>query len=169
MTIHISKIGDKGLTINDSVQISGAQLLDEEGYFNEEVHYHIVLRREEKRIRAKGRIKTTITINCIRCLEMFDMPIDSQFDIVLFPAEMLDERNTSLDPDEMEYIFYEGDQVDIEKILVEQVNLYTPLYPLCSDSCKGVCQTCGTNLNVATCSCDKTKSDIKFLFEKVKR
>ena len=42
---------------------------------------------------------------------------------------MVDQRSTALEDEDMEYIFYENDQIDLEKILVEQVNLFIPFKP----------------------------------------
>jgi len=35
----------------------------------------------------------------------------------------------------------------------EQVILGLPQHPLCSDVCKGLCQSCGNNLNLSACGC----------------
>jgi uncharacterized protein len=34
--------------------------------------------------------------------------------------------------------------------------------PLCSDACKGLCPTCGTNLNRGTCDCTSEWEDPRF-------
>ncbi len=31
--------------------------------------------------------------------------------------------------------------------------LSVPMKPLCSDECKGICPSCGANLNAAGCGC----------------
>jgi len=78
----------------------------------------------------------------------------------------MSDKGTSLNPDDMEYIFYEGDQIDVEKILSEQVNLFIPTNPICSSQCRGICPTCGINLNRGTCNCEEPRHSITFLFEK---
>ena len=37
-----------------------------------------------------------------------------------------------------------------------------PGYVQCSEDCKGLCATCGTNLNESTCSCTTTTSDSRW-------
>ena len=54
------------------------------------------------------------------------------------------------DPDAFEIV---GDQLDLRPVAREAVLLDAPSTPLCEPDCKGLCPTCGTNLNEASCSC----------------
>lgn len=169
MIINVNRISEQGLALNDTIDMDSALLLEDESFFLEGLNYQIVLKRENQRIQAQGKIKTTISLVCVRCLEQFELKINSRFDIILFPKEMVNLRSTSLDEEELEYIFFENDQIDLEKILIEQVNLFIPFKPVCNHDCKGICPGCGTNLNHNACPCEESKNEIKFLFEKVKR
>jgi uncharacterized protein len=44
----------------------------------------------------------------------------------------------------------------------EALQLFMPFAPLCSNDCKGLCQTCGQNLNEHKCSCSNEKIDVRF-------
>jgi len=169
MIINVNKISEQGYALNDTIDIDSALLLEDESFFLEGLNYQVFLKRENQRIQAQGKIKTTISLACVRCLEQFELKINSRFDIILFPKEMVDLRSTSLDDEELEYIFFENDQIDLEKILIEQVNLFIPFKPICDPGCKGICPGCGANLNHSACPCEEAKNEIKFLFEKVKR
>jgi uncharacterized protein len=169
MIINVNKISPAGYALNDTIDVDNAHLLEDESFFLEGLTYQIFFKRQDQRIQAQGKIKTGVSLVCVRCLEQFELKINSRFDIILFPKEMIDPRSTALDEEELEYIFYENDQIDLEKILVEQVNLFVPFKPVCKNECRGICPKCGTNLNHGTCSCEPSKNEIKFLFEKVKR
>jgi uncharacterized protein len=169
MIINVNKISDKGYALSDTLDIDSVHLLEDESFFLEGLNYQIFFKRQNQRIQAQGKIKTAISLVCVRCLEQFDLKINSRFDIVLFPKEMIDQRSSALETEELEYIFYENDQIDLEKILIEQVNLFIPFKPVCKTECKGICSSCGANLNHGACPCDQSKNEIKFLFEKVKR
>jgi uncharacterized protein len=169
MIINVNKISDKGYALNDTIEIDNSQLLEDDSYFLEGIDFQIFFKRQDQRIQAQGMIKTAISLVCVRCLEPFELKINSRFDIILFPKEMVDQRSTALEDEELEYIFYENDQIDLEKILVEQVNLFIPFKPVCRAECKGICPGCGANLNRGACPCDQAKNEIKFMFEKVKR
>ena len=169
MIINVNKISDSGYALNDTVDIDNSQLLEDDSFFVEGIDYQIFFSRQNQRIQAQGKIRTAISLVCVRCLEQFELKINSRFDIIFFPKEMVDQRSTALEDEELEYIFYENDQIDLEKILIEQVNLFIPFKPVCKADCKGICPSCGASLNRGACSCDQAKNEIKFLFEKVKR
>jgi uncharacterized protein len=162
MIINVNRISEQGYALNDTIDIDSTHLLEDESFFLEGLNYQIIFKRENQRIQAQGKIKTTISLVCVRCLEQFELKINSRFDIILFPKEMVDLRSTSLDEEELEYIFFEND-------LIEQVNLFIPFKPVCNPGCKGICPGCGANLNISACPCEESKNEIKFMFEKVKR
>ena len=53
--------------------------------------------------------------------------------------------------------FFTGTQLPIGEILREQVLLALPMKALCRVDCKGLCPTCGINLNSGTCDCPAEK------------
>jgi uncharacterized protein len=171
MLIDVNKIGAQGLLKQDSVVFDGTKLIEDGGCFLDEVHYSLHLSREGERIRAKGWVRTTVSLQCIDCLDNFEMGIDSKFDTILLPVSLMETktRNTPLNPEEMEYIFFDGDELDLERLLMEQVNLFIPFNPTCSPYCKGICPGCGVNLNYESCQCEHHVNEMNMFFEKIKR
>jgi uncharacterized protein len=53
--------------------------------------------------------------------------------------------------------FFTGTKLPIGEILREQVLLALPMKALCRVDCKGLCPTCGINLNSGTCDCPAEK------------
>jgi uncharacterized protein len=47
----------------------------------------------------------------------------------------------------------EGDLLDLADLVRDALILELPLAPLCRDDCKGLCVTCGADLNEADCGC----------------
>jgi uncharacterized protein len=45
--------------------------------------------------------------------------------------------------------------IDLSDLLSEQLQLQIPFQPLCRADCKGICVTCGADLNVGRCACAK--------------
>lgn len=164
MYIEIDQISPKGLVLNDRVALTEDMLLEDESFFLDEIIYNIRLSRDGSKIRARGRLKTMISIPCVNCLESFDLKIDSSFDIILFPAELIEMTNSSLSSEDMEYIFFEGDRIDLVKILMEQVNLFIPYKPVCSPDCRGLCPGCGANLNNESCHCEASLNEVSLLY-----
>jgi uncharacterized protein len=51
------------------------------------------------------------------------------------------------------FSYYEGDRIDLDEIIREQIILSEPTKHLCQEACKGLCQKCGKDLNEGPCSC----------------
>jgi uncharacterized protein len=67
--------------------------------------------------------------------------------------------------------YYEDETINIEPVLHDTITLSTPMKPLCSPDCKGLCPTCGIDLNIEACTCEVKKNDprwdpLKKLLEK---
>jgi uncharacterized protein len=54
---------------------------------------------------------------------------------------------------------YRGKEIDLDPILREQIVLAVPGYPVCKESCKGLCTVCGANLNERECGCERRVPD----------
>lgn len=102
-------------------------------------------------IRVKGEIFTEIEAQCSRCLTGFIQPIMIEFD----------EEFSRSQNDEDVYPINE-DIIDLEDMVIDNIILSAPVQPLCSEECKGLCPTCGTNLNAASCNCDNEVIDPRF-------
>lgn len=114
-------------------------------------------------IRVKGKYSVRIKAACDRCLEDSDFPIDREFDLVYRPDTFEGSEampgEAHLDADETEVGFYEGDGLELNEILREQVLLDLPMQRLCRPDCKGVCPYCGVNRNTTECQCGAGAKD----------
>jgi uncharacterized protein len=54
---------------------------------------------------------------------------------------------------------YSGKVIDLDPVVREQLLLSIPAYPVCRESCKGLCPVCGANLNDGDCGCDRRTPD----------
>ena len=59
------------------------------------------------------------------------------------------------DEDNDEFILVEDMKLDLDSLVREDMILALPAKILCRDDCKGLCQYCGKNLNLGSCSCKK--------------
>lgn len=167
MVIDVTRIGTQGLVLQDKVTLDEHLLIEEESRFTDELIYTVQFNRDGDKIRAKGHIKTNVSLPCVNCLENFELKVDSKFDVILFPARSIEAKHTPLSNDEMEYIFFDGDSIDLDRLLVEQVNLFIPYNPICSPYCKGLCPNCGVNLNYHDCQCENSISEMRLFFDKI--
>lgn len=103
---------------------------------------------------------------CSVCLKPFDLHMPVAFHINAKPraAEPKDlPREVELNPAELEEAFYEGDVLDLESTLREQILLALPMFPRCREDCHGLCPRCGINLNENLCACLPAEGDIRWV------
>jgi uncharacterized protein len=97
---------------------------------------------------------------CDRCLQSARFPLDVGFDLYYRPASLIArEEEVEIDDSEAEIGFYEGGGIALEDILREQVLLALPMQRVCSEVCKGICPSCGTNRNESVCDCRVETTD----------
>ena len=103
-----------------------------------------------------GKVETALRLQCARCLKEFSSPLSTTFDLTLHPLkEVLGEEEIELGSEEMESGFFEGGEIHLSEIACEQIFLELPYQPLCQEECRGLCPTCGRDLNLSSCECVK--------------
>jgi uncharacterized protein len=106
-----------------------------------------------------GTLRGDLVCQCARCLEEFPLSLDRPFSCVFMPLASpspvgrLPSRELELNHEDLSASFYSGDSVDVSALVQEQFLLALPSRLLCQDECKGLCEQCGVNLNVETCTC----------------
>lgn len=104
-----------------------------------------------------------VEMPCMRCLNPATVSIELQFRDE-FHSKI--EVNTGLalpKPDEEDPFFItENHLVDLGEAIREYALLELPMQPLCKADCKGLCPTCGADLNAGPCDCLSDESDERF-------
>jgi uncharacterized protein len=158
MIIDLDRIPPEGLQINSEFEFISDDLVYENSVFLEPVSVDLLIRRIDEEIFMKGTIKTLISFVCSRCLNPYEFPIDSQFDLVYLPEE-LDLIQEQLENEDMSRYFYYSSQIRLDDLILEQLNLTFPLKPLCSVECQGICPICGKVISDGQCHCATKESD----------
>lgn len=97
----------------------------------------------------RGRLRTTVRLACRRCLTSVDTEVDDVVDLLFEPLGPDDEDAE----DEVYPLPARGDELDLRDAVREQVLLRAPQFALCDEACRGLCPTCGTDLNTDPCDC----------------
>jgi len=169
MLIDVNKIGLQGLMVQDSIILDGKNLSEEDSSFLDPVAFAIQFIPEGRQINARGKIKTRLSLRCVSCLEHYETTIDSSFEVILFPVQFFEAKHTNapLAPEEMDFIFFNGKEIDLDQLLTEQVNLLIPYNPVCKEGCKGICAYCGKNQNNEPCDCNKKHKETSNIFDNI--
>jgi len=124
--------------------------------FETPLQSEVKIKKAGRSVLITGKVQTTLRLQCVRCLKEFFYPLSTTFDLTLHPLrEAPSEEETELVSEEMESGFFEGGEIHLSEIACEQVFLEIPYQPLCQEGCKGLCPTCGKDLNLSSCDCVK--------------
>jgi uncharacterized protein len=155
MKIQASEIPGEGLDIGGEEDIgSGTNGIAAKAVLKMRVE------KNGAEVRLKGSIEAGLNLECSRCLKPFRSDLSVPVDLVFIPAEgVAGEEGRELASDELNTGFYRGGEIDLGEISGEQVLLNVSMKPLCSESCKGICPVCGTDLNEGACGCTLKEGD----------
>jgi uncharacterized protein len=116
--------------------------------------------RDKDEFHLVGTIRGRLELQCSRCLEPFEWPVDAPFDLRYQPrARNTGEGEREIEDDDLSTAFYEDDRIDLGQLMREQFYLALPMKPLCRELCAGLCPVCGTNLNTGRCDCKRDWDD----------
>jgi uncharacterized protein len=120
-----------------------------------------ILENSGGQVRVQGRLTVSVEADCDRCLGTAPYSLDEPFDLFYQPSSIIDEDEDEIEIDDKtaEIGFYNGEGIELEEILQEQVVLLLPVQRLCSESCLGICPICGKNRNESGCHCTAALTD----------
>lgn len=148
------------LDLRDIIHIPGAKKefsceLDLSGYrfygehpFDRSVRVSGVVRNMAGALQLTGEAVTVLDTRCDRCLK----PITVDLRV---PVETLLAEELANGEDSDEIVLLDKGQVDLDEIFTTACVLSLEGKHLCSEECKGLCPTCGKDLNEGPCDCGK--------------
>lgn len=105
---------------------------------------------------VRGTLEGTLLESCRRCLEPVRMPVAHQVAFVFAPADELEPDEAGgevreLPPGESE--------LDLSDAIREELILRADRYVVCRPDCRGLCPSCGLDLNDESCECTLEEPD----------
>ncbi len=118
------------------------------------------IRKVERKAKLDGRIVARAQLECDRCLKLIEVPVDTDFNVEYVTTEQyLASEAAELAEEDMELSVFDGEVIDIDELVNEQLVLTVPARAICDESCKGLCPVCGANRNIAGCDCEVDETD----------
>lgn len=98
------------------------------------------------------KFDTTIVLQipCDRCLEEQEV----EFRVTVCRRVPIVEGDVIPEDDVDGYSFIEEKQLDVDRLIYDEILVNWPAKVLCKDDCKGICPVCGQNRNHHECGCD---------------
>lgn len=116
--------------------------------------------REGQKLKVEGELEARVQVECDRCLLPVELPVKTDFDLeYITPEQYRESHAAELSEEELELSIFNGEVLDVDEFVREQLLLAVPSQVLCKEDCKGLCAKCGTNRNLADCNCEDTDID----------
>ncbi|RLB74564.1 MAG: hypothetical protein DRH06_09510 [Deltaproteobacteria bacterium] len=133
--------------------------------FGESLFFQLRFQRSGQFVEVDASLEAVVELQCGRCLQDFKQPLAESFSLTFVPQPEDDESgedDVELETNELGLIPYRDDILKLQEPLQEQLLMAVPISPICKTSCRGLCPSCGVNLNIEKCDCVRKPFNSKF-------
>ncbi len=103
-----------------------------------------------------ARLRYSQTLECPRCLGRSPAEVETEVELLIHPKNrepLVGELE--LEESDLGVLYLDGEILDTDPILMEQIQLNVPMKQLCRQDCAGLCPQCGIDRNVDSCCCEE--------------
>jgi len=148
MKIDVNRVGDEPedlqLTLDPpwfARELEGTYLVgdEEEGDGRGEGEAKLLVSKTGGKLQVIGHLAAQFQVACGRCLEAAQITVDEPF--VMFFEEASERpiaRDLELTADDLHWVTFHGEEIDLGPFLREQLLLAVPMTPLCRPDCEGL-------------------------------
>jgi len=176
LTFKVSDIRDDGLRVDEPIPAALVSSALEGTAFRAGAPGRVKaeMTRVSGGVLLRGRFALELGTECKRCLKDVALSLPVAFTLNLVPAKQVrgehdgagegeddgrGERGGTFQLDDADREVFDGEKIELDPILREQVLLALPMDALCAESCKGLCAQCGQDLNEKPCGCEQKRVD----------
>lgn len=134
MKIEISSLPPEGAGLRSGEPPEIIDIEGDDAVFDAPIEVDLFARLTGETLIVKGSISARPRLQCSRCLEYFEHPIER-------PSYIFSTTVSA------------GDIIDLTESIREDIIIALPVKPLCAEDCKGLCPGCGMNRNEGKCDC----------------
>jgi uncharacterized protein len=180
MRINVEEIGDEGLELQEPLSrawLDAALAGDRPQLFTAAGPAKLSARLEKFQggVLLRAESSPRVSTACRRCLRPVELTVPMTFSLSLVPRANLSRRLSdeggersptpdakargSFDPNDVDQETFDGRAIELDPLIREQLLLALPMDALCREDCKGLCPSCGQDLNEKACGCKGESAD----------
>ncbi len=163
MSIPLLEIKERELLSFNDLEEKELNLAEKKYFTNLKIiNVRIVITKKALGVSADFNVQFNIELICARCLTPFMQSFNESLhlDYVAGRDPLLSSEKVELKSGDIDKVYYTGPDIDLSIGIRETIILAIPPAPLCNKECKGICPSCGKNLNNEKCKCKITKSEL---------
>ncbi len=145
-------LGESGsiLELEDDVPLESLVVSDSRIIFPRAPHVRATVVNLGDVLLLSGAVETVARLECSRCLEPFDLTLEGTLDAVISITDDPEARN-----EDQEWYPLQGERFDLLPAVESALRVEIPFAPVHDESCRGICPTCGCDLNRDSCECEQ--------------
>ena len=160
MKIRLDKIGVEPQRWRETLSIPAAQLNRTQLLELHPVSWSGQIWSDHPGYRLAAEFSYEQVVACDRCLSPINQDVDGDLQLILMTnAPQPTEEEIELAAEDLEILYLDGDEIDPESLLIEQLQLSVPMRAICREDCQGLCPDCGSNRNLEQCGCEEARID----------
>ncbi len=154
LTVNVATLREGQSRFETDVTADEIELSDIEA-FRHPIHILHDVNKVGDEVFIKTSLTTQVDLACDVCLDDFTYDVKELIEIILTKDHDLVER----EEEDVYLITDYTTQIDITDSVRQSLLLAIPFKRVCREGCKGLCASCGANLNHEQCSCTTEKVD----------
>lgn len=126
--------------------------------FRDLMSVRLTIQKIKEEYYCQGYVMVPVEEECSRCLNMFNMELSGDLSFVIKSKEgkaVISENSG----EDVIHVKASESVIELNDLIRQALLLSLPLKPLCRPECRGLCPSCGVNLNEETCDCKEEEID----------
>jgi uncharacterized protein len=120
-------------------------------------------RRKGAEVELRGQLNTRLEVQCGRCLSPVDLPVSTEFnERFVRTISWAAEEQHELEPEDLNISVFDGEGIELDALVREEILLAVPVNVLCREDCRGLCPICGVDRNMNNCQCEMDEVDSRW-------
>lgn len=113
------------------------------------------LKLADDQLQVSGHVRADVLFDCGRCAKTLAMTLERTVTVLYVPDTKSKVKvDAEFEEEPPEDLFtYTAHTFSVEAPFVDSIVLSLTPFPVCRKECKGLCLTCGEDLNESTCAC----------------
>ncbi|MFQ5913041.1 MAG: DUF177 domain-containing protein [Nitrospinota bacterium] len=164
--VSIDEIPEEGLSLKLSEAPAFFDFEREGCAWRGPVEWTGTLQRFGADVLCRGKVKARALLPCSRCLREVEVDLEGDLTFTFAPQRLAEakkekekEEEGDVGSEEPDLYPYQEGRLNLRDPTRDNMIMAIPLQPLCRQDCKGLCSSCGADLNEGRCGCAREAYD----------